>query len=328
MTLQKVAKKAGVSVSTASKALADSKEVSEETRILVRNAAKELGYFEEAKKRRLTNRRKTAANYAILCPEIISVHYSELVTEFCRKVDEKGGKASVFITEFDSGKKTTMLDRCLSQKDIDAILCLESINGFEAKNYPLPIVFTTNQKNAPSVYAVIKDGIDKAVKYLADIGHTKIAYAGEPLTEGKKIDFCECMERYVGSYRKDLLFVEDGRFEVTGNKIARRILECADKPTAIVAAYDEIAYGLVHTLRNGGVRIPEDISVIGFNDIPTSKFLETPLTTVNLNTKEVVSKAIELLEKQLTGEASGNESIAIECDLIVRKSTAACNYEK
>ena len=321
MTLQKVAKKAGVSVSTASKALADSKEVSPDTRKLVMDAARELGYFEQAKKRRLTNRRKTAFTCAVLCPEIISVHYSELVTEFCRKIDEKGGKASVFITEFDSEKKKTTIDRCLSEKDIDAVLCLETLGDFDADIFPLPIVFTVNQRNAYCVYSRVETGIDKAVKYLADLGHKRIAYAGEPLTRMKKEVFCKSMMKYIGTYEKDYLFEAEGRFEISGNRIAERILSMDEKPTAVIAAYDEIAYGLMHTLRNGAVDIPDDISVIGINDIPTSKYLSIPLTSVNCNSEKVAQKAIELLEAQLLGEIPEKKVYPIECDLVIREST-------
>lgn len=321
VTLQKVAKKAGVSVSTASKALSDSKEVSTETRQLVIDAAKQLGYFEKTKKRRLTNRRKTAVTYAIMCPEIISVHYSELVTALCRRIDEKGGKASVFITEFDTEKKKTTIERCLSEKDIDAVICLEGIKDLDVSAFPLPIVFTVNQKDAYSVFQTVESGIDKAVKYLVESGHKKIAYAGEPLTESKRTAFCNSMQKYLGFYDNKFIFEEDGRFEISGKRIAERILGMEERPSAVVAAYDEIAYGLMHTLNNGGLNIPEDVSVVGINDIPTSKYLSTPLTTVRCDPEVVAEKALLFLDEQLLGISSKSRSYTVECELIIREST-------
>ncbi|MBE6571202.1 MAG: LacI family transcriptional regulator [Ruminococcaceae bacterium] len=324
MTLQKVAKLAGVSVSTASKALSDSKEVSGETKALVMKAAEELGYFTKVKKRRFENRRHSSSVIGIICPEIISVHYSELVTALCRKIDEMGGKVSVFISEFDTKKLKSIFDRCVSENEIDGILCLEGGEmPFETLDYPIPVVYLSNCGRY-SVHTDMRDGIYKAVAHFVEMGHKKIGFAGEPLTVIKQEWFKQAMEDMTGSFDEKLIFCEEGRFEQSGHAAGMRIvgLEKKDRPTAILCAYDEIAYGLMRVLRENFLRIPDDISVIGINDIPTSRFLDTPLTSVRNDTEKIVEKAMEMLLLQLSGEKTGEMHLAVPCELAVRSSVA------
>lgn len=322
VTLQKVAKLAGVSVSTASKALSNSKEVSEETKALVLKAAAELSYFSTVKKRRFENRRHSCITVGIICPEIISVHYSEIVTALCRSIDEMGGKASIFITEFDKDKQKHIFDRCVSEKEIDAIISLE---GFEISHdsfsLPIPAVFLGG-KGKNSVNSNLSDGIYKAVRHFADMGHKKIAFAGEPLTISKAVCFEKAMLDIFGACDQSIIFCENGRFEESGRAAGAKIcaLEPNDRPTAVLCAYDEIAYGLIRTMRENSLRVPEDISVIGINDIPTSRFLETPLTSVRNNTEGVVSKVMEILSNQLSQNMHEAEPVFVPCELVIRAS--------
>ncbi len=323
MTLQKVAKLAGVSVSTASKALSDSRDVSEETKAIVRKAAEELGYFSSVKKRRFESRRHSSFTVGIICPEIISIHYSETVTALCRKVDDAGGKASVFITEFNKEKLVNVFERCISENDIDAIVCLEGSVQKQLPAVPIPLVFIGSRGDL-SVSTDMNDGIFKAVKYFFEMGHKRIAFAGEPLTISKQESFKKAMLAVVGGFDEKHIFCEEGRFEASGHAAGLRICELdeKDRPTAILCAYDEIAYGLMRTLRENSVNIPRDISVIGINDIPTSRFLDTPLTSVRNNTEEIVTKAMDLLLSRLFGNTDKTEQIFVPCELAIRSSVA------
>lgn len=348
MTLQQVAKKACVSVSTASKALSDGKDVSEETKRRVLNAAKELGYFHESKKRQFENRRHTTFSAAIICPEIISVHYSQVVSAVCHRVYAHGGKASIFITGFDGEKVDEMIDRCVREKEIDAVICLETGGTYREKRpLPMPIVYLVKMDDACCVYPDFAGGIDKAVAALKEMGHQAIGFVGEPLTKRKEAAFRAAMLRHIGAIREDLIFCEEGRFERSGSAAAEKIVkkEAVDRPTAVIAAYDEIAYGLMHTLRTCGLHVPEDLSVVGMNDIPTSRFLEIPLTSLRPPTDFLADYAVELLltylrtndggkdgkdEKDGKGDCENAENrqnkikrVGMSCELMLRDSTAA-----
>ena len=322
VTLQKVAKLARVSVSTASKALSDSKEVSEKTKALVKKAAEELGYFSTVKKRRFESKRHSSLAVGIICPEIISIHYSKTVTALCQKIDECGGKASVFITEFDKEKLKNIFERCILEKDIDAIICLEGRFPDRLQSVPIPVVFVSGGNADYSVGSDMSDGITRAVEYFVGMGHKRIAFAGEPLTLIKQEHFKNAMQRLAGGFDEKLLFCEEGRFEASGDAAGLRIcaLDEKDRPTAVLCAYDEIAYGLMRTLRENSFKIPKDISVIGINDIPTSRFLGTPLTSVRNDTERIVGKAMEMLLSQLSEAPAPKENVLIPCELVIRGS--------
>lgn len=330
MTLQKVAKRAGVSVSTASKALSDAKDVNEETRKLVKTAAEELGYFSGVKKRRLENRTLKAPLVGIICPEIISVHYSETVTALCRKIYEHGGKASIFITEFDPQKQKSVLERCITEKEIDAVISLDSCHDFSVGEYPLPLVYLTNTDKGCCVYSDIYGGIEKAAAHLFSLGHTRIGFVGEPLTKIKEQYFRSAVSKLSGAEADySMIFCEDGRFETIGNLAAEKIaaMPKALRPTAIIAAYDEVAYGLMYTLRRRSIGVPDEISLIGINDLPTSRFLETPLTSVVNNTDKIADEALNILFSLLSQKVRDTsetdfKKVPVECSLSVRESTA------
>lgn len=331
MTLQKVAKLAGVSVSTASKALSDGNDVSEETRALVKAAAEELGYFAGVKKRRLENRSLKTPLVGIICPEIISIHYSETVTALFRKIYERGGKASIFITEFDSEKQKNILERCVTEKEIDAVISLDKCYDISLREYPIPLVYLINTDSGSCVYSDTYGGIEKAAAHLFALGHTKIGFVGEPLTLIKEKYFRTAISKLSGTEADEsLIFCENGRFETIGNLAAEKIagLSPQFRPTAVIAAYDEVAYGLMYTLNRHGIHVPDDISVVGINDLPTSRFLDTPLTSVRNNTEKIADEALNTLFSMLSQKSGHNTQntftqVAVDCELSVRKSTSA-----
>lgn len=322
MTLQKIAKYAGVSVSTASKALSNSRDVSAETKALVLQAAEKLGYYNENKRRKLENRRVDSPTVGIICPEIISVYYSGIVTCLCRKISEKGGKASVFISEFDGDCQRAILHRCMAESSIDGVISLENPRDIDEKQFSMPLVFLSHAPYGDCVYSDMEGGLSQAVSYLLSMGHRQIGFVGEPLTYSKQDAFCRAMKRLTGSVSSDFLFCEEGRFEQSGKLAAEKIAGSCHRPTALIAAYDEVAYGLIATLRERGIRVPEDISVIGINDIPTSKFLDTPLTTLQNDTEEICCRALELLYLQMKepNHPRERQCEALPCRLICRST--------
>lgn len=321
MTLQKVARLAGVSVSTASKALTNSKDVSDETKRLVLSVAETLGYFSENKRRKLENRKTDNPTVGIICPEIISVYYSEIVTSLCRKITETGGKASVFISEFDNNRQSDILRRCVAESTIDGVLSLDSEESVLLPS-SLPTVYLTRTEKCDCVYNDYESGLSDIVSYLTDMGHRSVAFAGEPLTRAKEAYFLQALEAQCLDCPAEFVFCEKGRFELSGKRAAEKLLENPVRPTAVICAYDEIAYGLISTLRRAGVRVPENISVIGINDIPTSKYLDTPLTTLRHDVERLCDEALRLLLDRLKDPKAQRApiSIAIPCALVERSS--------
>ena len=321
MTLQKVARLAGVSVSTASKALTNSKDVSDETKHLVLSAAETLGYFNENKRRKLENRKTDCPTVGIICPEIISVYYSEIVTSLCRKISETGGKASVFISEFDNDRQSDILRRCVAESAIDGVLSLDSEESVLLPN-SLPTVYLTRAEKCDCVYNDYESGLSDAVSYLVGMGHRAVAFAGEPLTRAKEAFFRQALGAQGLDCPSEFVFCEEGRFELSGKLAAEKLL--FGIRALIGASYDTHAPAsrLISTLRGAGVRVPEDISVIGINDIPTSKYLDTPLTTLRHDAERLCDEALRLLFDRLKDPKAQRApvSIAIPCALVERSS--------
>ena len=131
---------------------------------------------------------------------------------------------------------------------------------------------------------------------------------------------------YKGLFREDYFFVEEnGRLDVqTGERMARQALDQWGEhlPTAILAANDPVAIGVIHTLVQAGLRIPQDISVMGINDLSISRYVSPPLSTVRAFTEEMGEQGIDLLHKQLINPDISRR-VFLSCELVKRRSTAA-----
>jgi LacI family transcriptional regulator len=171
-----------------------------------------------------------------------------------------------------------------------------------------------------------------AVDYLASMGHKKIAFATSPLTRRSRIEIFSGYKLglmknnmdfsadyvYVAELEKEL---ENGTFEFeNGIKIARRCLASTDLPTGIFAVNDVTAMGIMHGLISSGVKVPEDISVIGFDNIEFSAMVSPPLTTINQPAFETGRLACKVLIENLEGNERDYISFKLEPSLVQRES--------
>lgn len=283
MTLKDVARLANVSVSTVSKAINGAKDVSESTRLEILEIAEKSGYFSEKKRVSLENKSKSDFTVAIICPEIISVHYSEHVTAITREVESLGGNCIVYVYNFDETQLFKMTESCDKDKNIHAIVGLTT--KITTKNTPLLV-------EAPAEYTIeTNTTVDKAVEYLKSLGHTEIGFAGEKLTVSKMENFkrvCPGNEKFV--------FMSEERFEKAGEKAAE-YYAANGIPSAVICAYDEIAFGLIDRFEQMGINVPDDVSVVGINNIKPAKYCFGGVTTVESGWNETVKEEIRKLYK-------------------------------
>ncbi|MBO5913164.1 MAG: LacI family DNA-binding transcriptional regulator, partial [Clostridia bacterium] len=191
------------------------------------------------------------------------------------------------------------------------------------KGYDIPIISVgSTVSGVDSVVGNLADGIDKAVKHLVDLGHKRIAFVGEPLTTGKRDVFLQSLAKYNVSSRAEDIVMADSRFENAGFIGARRLIENKTECTAIVCAYDYIAIGVMRYLEQEGYKIPEDFSVIGMDNIDTSKYLAQSLTTIDSHLEEVCTVVADLMAKKVKNRwVSAKQQIKLSSDLIIREST-------
>ncbi len=320
MTYRKIAQLAGVSPSTVSKVMAGSTEISEKTAEKVRRIMKEYG-CEAARYYKSMNSGLEKIRIAILVPEIISIHYAQHVSEIIRILDGKNIVGNIYLTGFDGRKTLSIIQQLADEGMTDGILTISAIKS-EAK-LSLPVVnFTTeNSQTADSVGVSLEQGMLDAMRYLKELGHRQIGFIGEKHTISKQKLFYKIAGQLDIPINDAHVFLSDRRFEQIGREAAAYYLQNGLEPTALIAAYDEVAMGAIQVFRQAGLRIPEDISLIGINDIPFSEYASVPLTTICTFKEEVCHIAIRILLEKITNPDSHVlQHVAVQSRLVKRET--------
>ncbi len=319
-THKKIAQLAGVSLSTVSKALSGSAEISEATREKIIKIAEETGYFKKKSQRKLEYSKHRAVNIALICPEIISIHYSTTLTTIKNEIEKRGGNTFIYTSDFDPEKLKSIIKQLTVSGFIDGIIVSDTY--IDESDSSLPTVVLTSKDNMlyDTVGVSVKDFVYNMVLYLKNKGHTKIGFAGEPRTYGTEEQFKFAMDRLNLEVVDDFMYISDKRFQDAGIEIAETISNQEEKPTAIVTAYAEIGIGLIHELINRGISVPDDISVLARNNIPSCEYSQVPLTCFDLFDAEVALAATDLLYDKIFKNTTAIKHIVINYQLIERKS--------
>lgn len=321
MTMKELAALANVSVSAVSKAFSDAEDISAETKKHIFKIAKENGCYGKFYKGKYSK-----PIIAIICPELNGSFYSRYVERLRESIEENGGIALISVDHFEPEIQGELIEYYSSYLQVDGIFVIH-LKTLLKKAIDTPIVSLVSSLD-PKVDC-IKGSVEKAfqdaLSLLKGLGHTNIAFATEPLTTGKTNMFLELMGLPQDS---ESVLRSTQRFEKAGLECARSMLEAKTKYTAVFCAYDDIAYGVIKYLTEKGIRVPEDVSVVGMDNINTSGYLSTALTTIDFRHREICDAALVLLNKKMKNKYyKQREEISFEARLIVRDSTGKCNNE-
>lgn len=322
MTHRKIAEKANVSVSTVSKALSGSKEVSTELAAKIHKIAVEMGYFKEKSKRKLEYLKEKTPLIAIISPEIISIHYSEMITYIKNDIESRRGRVAVYIDDFDVEKYKNIIEKITLGKNTDGIISFSAYNLDVKPDIPIVCMCEMKKKYwcdtvCVDTHAIIGD----LIKYLVSLGHRRIGFVGEPLTMSKQNIFVEEMNKLCLNVDENDLYTIDERFEKIGEVAAELITERSYFPTAFVTGYDEVAIGLVSGFVKAGLNVPEDVSVVGMNDVHYGIYTKKPPTTVKLFYDEQSRIAVNLIYEKIFCKDSPTQNVIINHEIIVRDTT-------
>jgi DNA-binding LacI/PurR family transcriptional regulator len=327
-----VAKKSGLSVVTVSRVLNNSTSVRQKNRERVLQAMKELDYQPNAAARSLA-RGKTG---------IIGLTLTTLQDSFLdavvKEVNDRLAESGYFLALSISPEDDDSFSRFLFQEDrVDGVILLSPLREdeyvMELKKKKIPFVMLDNQHRNSSVPSVIVDNFKggyEATRHLIDLGHRRIAHIRGPEP------FLSSRERergYLTAMKEagiDPLEIAHGAFSVSsGYQIALDWIQSGRLPTAVFAADDYMALGVMDALKNEGLRIPRDISIVGFDDQVLSSEFRPMLTTVRQPAEQVGRHGVDLLLKSISGNASKrNMTVMLEPELIVRESTAPLSQQK
>ena len=325
MNYKELAKKAHVSESTVSKALSGSRDISTALSDEIFRLALQTGYFEDRRRRKHDVNTERPIIVAILCPEINSPDYSRTVEIFQEKFMQQGIETAVYNYHFNKEKMNQLIKLLLVRNCADGIITFSPVDALFARP-PVPIVCLESTGAVCGGYDSVcsdqKAAMLDAVKYLNALGHRRIGFIGENHTPAKESWFQEALEELRLPVEPDQIFRSQKRFEEAGIEGAAHYLKTGDFATAYICAYDEIALGFIHRLTQNGIRIPEDVSVVGFNDIPYAAYAKIPLTTVHFFEESQYDSAIDLLTKKLRNADAPIQHITLEHRIAVRGTTA------
>ncbi|MBC7319812.1 LacI family DNA-binding transcriptional regulator [bacterium] len=323
--IQDVAKLAGVSPSTVSRALNGFPGISERTRQRVIEAAKKLNYKPNYRGQILTTR--STKNIGLLITDITNPFFPELVRGAEETASEYGYTILLGNTSESIEKETNYLD-FFSRGPVDGVIISASripnehiINLAEEG---LPIVVINRILEHPKISYVSTDmekGGYLATKHLIELGHTRIAFINGPshseAAERRFLGYKKALAEFKIRYNSNLVSFNVPVAE-SGHKETIRLLHTKNPPTAIFTYNDLMAFGVMKAVKDLGIRIPDDLSVVGFDDIFFSSFTDPPLTTIRQPKEELGKKAVELLLKLMKEERQG---VLLEPEIIIRNTT-------
>jgi LacI family transcriptional regulator len=199
------------------------------------------------------------------------------------------------------------------------------LDVIEKRRFPCVFVsFDAKEMNLPIVGVENRIGARSAVEHLLSLGHRRIGFIAGSGGSGQS---AERQKGYVdallaaGLEIDPMLIAEGGFIQTGGYSSTEQLLSIENPPTAIFAANDEMAFGAIDAIHSKGMNVPEDLSVIGFDDIPTASHVFPPLTTMRQPLVDIATKAVGELVELIQGREIGASKVTFPMELVIRKST-------
>ena len=330
--MKDVAKLAGVSQPTVSYVINETASVSHEVAEKVKKAIKELGYLPNALARDL--KRKKTNNVGLIIPDVENGYYAEITKGIEKTLRERGFITFLSNTSYDVELERLYIKALIQKKVAGIVLgyglidkrAYEEIYEFEIPAVLLDDKLEFNGMRIPSVEVNNITGSMLAVEHLYNIGAKKICYAGEPLfnrTGNLRFEgFQNAMQKFGYGEDDKVLFIENNQYNKLemGYNIGAQIL-LNGTIDAVFASSDNLAFGIIQRLKEHNVSIPDEIAIIGYDDIQLSKLVTPSLTTVSQPKYLMAKKGVEMLLKMINGEPLKEKECMMEPSLIIREST-------
>ncbi len=329
-TIADVAKRAGVAPSTVSRVLNESGYVSKETRRRVLAAVKELNYVPNVHAERL--RTGTSKTIAFVVTEFTNPFWAEVARGVEDVVWQNGYDLILRNTAGDPERELASI-RGFRRRQVDGAIFPWLQEGWaELKALDDEGVSIVVLGHAPEEYGFDVFTIDNvrggylATEHLLQLGHKRIAFISADFTRERERGYRMAMEKYGVTPDETLVFREYAAPELErGEIVVRRLLDQDDPPTAIFAYNDVTAIGVWMELEKQGLRVPDDVSLVGFDDIPMASLIRNGLTTVALPHYEYGRTAAEFLLRRIAERSgSSGRSVTMQPELIIRGSTRPC----
>ena len=328
--IRAVAARAGVSIATVSRAVNHVPTVDPALAERVWQVVGELNYFPNTQARALVSGRSRMLG--LIVSEITNPFFPELIQEFEQVAVERGYEILIASTNYERKKMESCARRMLERKVDGVAVMTFGIEDFLFERFAadnIPVVFIDAAPSRPlSGYLTIdyRAGIHEAVQHLAVLGHRKIGFIAGPLrlrsAAAREAAFVESMRSIGLKINPD--WVVEGDHTLEGGRDAmQKVLALPDLPTAVICSNDMTAIGVQHALFEADMKVPDDLSIIGFDDIHLAEYTIPPLTTVRMSCKDLALRAVNLLLEQLNPDPAKADAPhpKIDTRLVVRQTT-------
>jgi DNA-binding LacI/PurR family transcriptional regulator len=330
-TIRDVARAAGVAASTVSRYLNGQLRVSPATEAKVLEAVAELGYVPNAPARNLARRRSGVIGFVV--PEISNPYFGAIADFVVEAVERHGRLVLLCSHRSQSVRQSSYID-LLASGAIDGMLYLGSFRSNErlaaAITDGLPVVVVDEPiAGLPPVSSVVMDdyaGGYQATSYLVALGHRRIAFVSGPAELGSVQEryrgYCDALR--VGCIDAEGQVNLAGQFtEQFGMSALPHLLAAARPPTAAFVASDYIALGVLSAAEMHGIKVPDDLSIVGFDDIRFSQYVRPRLTTIRSPVDRLAQQGVELLFERLQDPQAPARTQVLPVELVIRESAAA-----
>ncbi len=336
-TILDIARLAQASPATVSRVLNDADyPVTEELRERVRNAASQLNYQPNIFSQMLKG--VSSREIGIIVPDLINPFYAQLVSAVAKQCVIHGF-APIVCSSYDSPQLEDRQIDILLRQQVAGIL-LSSINNSDdslkrltSPGAPPLILFDQSHEGftGNSVSFDFFKGGYMAAQHLIRCGHRKIAFVSHPLNRSSRKQifdgYCRALADAGIEIEKEMVLIRPAQQDMEGDvdfnngkALAQMLLECSCLPDAVMAINDITAIGIIDSLSQHGIKVPRDLSVIGFDNIPMSAMISTPLTTIHQPALETGRAAADMLFANIANPKLDSIQITIQPELVIRQS--------
>ena len=331
LDIRAVAAHAKVSIATVSRTINHIPSVDPVMARRVWKAIRELNYVPNTQARALVSGRSHILG--LIVSEITNPFFPELIQHFEECAVERGYEILITSTNYDPARMVSCVRRMLERK-VDGVAVMtfgieEPLLDDLAKQ-KIPMVYVDSRPQQPAAMTLNVDyrhGIWQGVQHLAVLGHRKIAFISGPLNlhtaRLRQQAFTDSMER-VGLQTNPAWMIEGDHTLEGGMHAMQQLLKCNENPTAILCSNDMTAIGVMHAILGAGLRIPDDFSVIGFDDVHIAQFTFPPLTTIRMSCLDLARGAVAVLcpDPKAQPPVAEKTTLMIPTELIVRRTTS------
>jgi LacI family transcriptional regulator, galactose operon repressor len=327
VNLEDVARRAGVSISTVSRVLNNTAPVKNSTRSRVLRVVKELRYHPNLQARSLAGGK--SQTLGVIVSNLENPFFLDIFRAFESDAHQHDYEVLVANTDYSPRRLVSSIQLMMGRRVVGLAVIVSEMDPSLMKEFAelnLPIVLYdvgTPDQNIYKIRVNYEKGIRKTVEYLYSMGHRRMAFVGHhtgltPLLDRKK-SFLNTMKQYAGQVEFATAADRDGP---EGGQLAmRHFLESGFKPTAVICVNDFMAFGVLKELRESGLRVPEEVSVTGYDNIRLSEFVYPPLTTVNIPRAEIGHTAFQALVPSGEETPSHGREFRINPELVIRETT-------